>query len=87
LLLAKEETVLEESVTDRLIKTGRCYGTEMNVEKTKAMRISKEPSPVQIMIGQKQLENVEYFSYLGSMITNHARSTREMKSKIAMTKA
>jgi hypothetical protein len=34
---------------------------EMNVEKTKVMRISRRPSPVTIMIDQKQLENVEYF--------------------------
>jgi hypothetical protein len=39
------------------------------------------------MIDQKQLENVEYFSYLGSMITNDARCTREIKSRIAMAKA
>jgi hypothetical protein len=44
---------------------------EMNVGKTKVMRISKEPSPVQIMIDQKQQRNVEYFKYLGS-ITNDA---------------
>jgi len=29
--------------------------------------------PVQNMIYQKQLENVEYYNYLGSMITNDAR--------------
>jgi hypothetical protein len=39
------------------------------------------------MIDQKQLENVEYFSYLGSMITNDARCTCEIESRIAMTKA
>jgi hypothetical protein len=39
------------------------------------------------MIDQKQLENVEYFSYLGSMITNDARCTGEIKSSIAMAKA
>jgi hypothetical protein len=39
------------------------------------------------MIDQKQLENVEYFNYLGSMVTNDARCTREIKSKIAMAKA
>jgi hypothetical protein len=60
---------------------------EMNVEKTKVMRISMQPSPIKIMIDQKQLENVEYFNYLGSMITNDARSTREIKSRIAMAKA
>ena len=40
--------------------------------KTKVMKISTHPSPIQIMIEQK-LENVEYFNYLGSMITNDAR--------------
>jgi hypothetical protein len=39
------------------------------------------------MIDQKQLQNVEYLNYLGSMITNDARCTREIKSRIAMTKA
>jgi len=36
---------------------------------------------------QKQLENVEYFSYLGSRITNDARCTLDIKSRIAMAKA
>ena len=59
----------------------------MNVEKDKIMRISRESFPVQIMIEQKQLEYVEYFNYFGSMITNDARCTREIKSKTAITKA
>jgi hypothetical protein len=42
---------------------------------------------MKIMIDQKQLENVEYFNYLGSWITNDARCTREIKSRIAMAKA
>jgi hypothetical protein len=36
---------------------------EMNVGKTKVMKISRQPSPMKIMIDQKQLENVEYFNY------------------------
>ena len=51
------------------------------------MRISRQPSPVTIMIDQKQLENVECFKYLGSMLTNDGRYTREIKSRIAMAKA
>ena len=50
-----------QGVIDKLIETGRCYGMEMNVEKKKAKRISRQPSPVTIMIDQKQLENVECF--------------------------
>jgi hypothetical protein len=38
-LLAKEEKVLQD-MTDKLTEVGRCYGMEMNVEKTKVMRIS-----------------------------------------------
>jgi hypothetical protein len=33
-LLVKEEKVLQD-VTDELIETGRCYGTEMNMKKLK----------------------------------------------------
>ena len=29
-----------KGMTDGLIEVGRCYGMEMNVEKTKVMRIS-----------------------------------------------
>ena len=47
----------------------------------------KEPSPLQIMIDEKQLENVKCFICLGSMITNDARCTCETKSRVVMTKA
>ena len=52
-LLAKEQTVLQ-GVFDSLIEIGRRDGTEMNVETSKVMRITKEPSPVQIMIDPKK---------------------------------
>jgi len=85
-LLPKEEKVLQDMI-DKLIEIGRCYGIEMNVEKTKVMRISRQPSPVKIMIDQKQLENVESFKYLGSILTNDGRCSCEIKCRIAMAKA
>ena len=39
------------------------------------------------MIDQKQLENVEYFNYLGNMMAIDARCTREIKSRIVIAKA
>jgi hypothetical protein len=60
---------------------------DINVEKTMVMRISRHPSPIQITTDQTQLQNVEYFNYLGSMVTNDARCTREIESMIAMAKA
>jgi hypothetical protein len=41
---------------------------EMNVEKTKMMRISKQLSPIQ-MKAQNHPDNVKYFNYVGGMIT------------------
>jgi hypothetical protein len=39
------------------------------------------------MTDKKQLDNVEYFSCLGSMVTNDVRCTHEIKSRITMEKA
>jgi hypothetical protein len=60
---------------------------EINVGKTKVMRISREPYTLQIMTDQKQLQNVEYFNDVGSLITNDATCTREIKSRSAMAKS
>ena len=49
--------------------------------------VSRQPFPVKIMIDQKQLENVESFKYLGSILTNDGRCTCEIKCRIAMAKA
>jgi hypothetical protein len=85
-LLAKEEMVLQDMI-DKLIEIGRSCRMEMNVEKVQVMRISRQQFPVKLMIDQKQLENVESFKYLGSMLTNGGRCTCEIKYKIAIAKA
>ena len=51
-LMVKGETVLQGMI-DKIIEIGRCYGMEMNVKKTKVMKISRQPSPVTIMIEQR----------------------------------
>jgi hypothetical protein len=64
-LLAKEEKALQNMI-DKPIEIEGYYGMEMNVEKTKVMR--RQPFSVKIMIDQKQLDNVESFKYLGSIL-------------------
>jgi hypothetical protein len=39
------------------------------------------------VIDNKQLENVEYFSHVGGLLTDSARHTLEIKIRIAMAKA
>jgi hypothetical protein len=84
--LATEKTVLQGTI-NRLTEIEKCYGMEINMDKTKVMRISNGPFPLQITVDQKQLEYLECFSYLGSMITNYARCTHEIKSRTATAKA
>jgi len=50
------------------------------------MRISRKLVPIGNMIDQNQPENVKYFRYIVVMITNEARCTHEIKSRIAVTK-
>ena len=52
LVLMAQEVKMLQGMNDKLIEIGSCYGMEMNVEKTKVMRISRQPTPVTIMIDQ-----------------------------------
>jgi len=83
-MMASEETVLH-GITDRLTEVGMCYGIEINVKKPQGIKDHKTIIPVHI-IEQKLFENAECFKYLGSMITNDTRYTREIKSRISMAK-
>jgi hypothetical protein len=62
-------------------------GNKCGQKENKVMGISRGPSPLQVVMDQKQLENVEHFSYFVSMITKNARWTGEIKSRIVMAKA
>jgi hypothetical protein len=57
------------------------------VDKTTVMGISRQTSSLTSMIGKKQLDNVEWFRYLGSILTNERRYTREFKFRVAIEKA
>jgi len=46
-----------------------------------------QPSPVKIMMHQKQMKHAEYFKYLNCMISNYARSTCKISSMISRAKA
>ena len=59
-LLSKEGTALQGMI-DRLIVAGRHHGMDITVTECKVLRISRQATPVQIIIDQKQLGNVEYF--------------------------
>ncbi|MGX9339094.1 hypothetical protein, partial [Pantoea dispersa] len=63
------------------------YGMEINIEKSKVMRISKREKPLRITVDNRELENVNQFKYLGSFLTKDAHCTSEIRARIAMAKA
>jgi hypothetical protein len=54
--------------------------------KKKVKGISRQSFSVQILIDQKQLENLECFPYLGTTIASDSGYRREIKPRIAMGK-
>ena len=52
-------------------------------KKTKVMGISRQPSPVQIVAGQKHPENVKYFNCLGNVVRKllHVEVNSDCQSK------
>jgi len=67
IVLVATEEAMQPGMIKRQTEIGRCYGMEMNVDKTKVMRISRQPFPIQILIDQNQLEYLEYFNHFGSI--------------------
>ena len=66
----------------RVVEGARIYGMENNVEINKVMVTSSQSSTVQNVIDQTQLENMEYFSYLSSLLTWDARRIRVFRTAI-----
>jgi hypothetical protein len=56
----------------------------VNVVISEVKRFLGHPSPVQVVKDKKQLENVEYFNYLGSLKTHDATCTHEEDQQIEL---
>ena len=64
------------------------HDMKINCGKTKVMKIerTKDNKPLIIKIDGVMLQQVEWFKYLGSIITEDGRDVREIKSRIAMAR-
>ena len=80
-----------QKMVDRLNKTCKAYGMEINVKKTKVMIMNgtAKPKGMQrcITLNNVPLEQVTRFKYLGSWITEDARSDEDIRARVGMAKA
>jgi hypothetical protein len=76
---------------NRLNETCKDYGMEVNVKKTKVMVLgsTEEQGKKQraVRLGVVPLEQVTRFKYLGSWITDDAKSEVDIRARIGMAKA
>src|SRR4051812_2889142 len=80
-----------QKMISRLNETCKDYGMEINVKKTKVMVLGStdEQGKKQraVRLGEVTLEQVTRFKYLGSWITDDAKSEVDIRAKIGMAKA
>lgn len=68
-------------------KSGGKWGMIINVNKTNSMKFTRSSSKTAVLkIGDKVVENVDRFRYLGTLISNDGRNAMEIKTRIAMAK-
>ena len=64
------------------------HGMEINTNKnkTEVMVISKEPEKFSIYLNEEKINQTETFTYLGTLITEDEKCTKEIKCRIAQSK-
>ena len=75
-----------QGMVNRLVDTGRKYDIEIKIDKSQAMRISRNYESLQIKVGNGQLNEVDHFKYLDSVLTRYGYCTKEIKMRIAIAK-
>jgi len=78
ILLATSEAELQKLV-DRLDRVSLEYSLLINVEKTKVIASDGIACRIGLLIQNEQLEQVDRFPYLGSLITEYGECTSEMR--------
>ena len=81
-LAGKEEELVK--LVNHLDKASTTYGMEISAEKTKLMTNNIKEISLEIRIGGQQLETVQSFKYLDSVVTDEG-SKQEILSRIAQT--
>ena len=87
-LIASDEEKLQQLV-DVVKECSSEAGLDMNAKKTKTMVISKHPElekRIDIKIDGESLEQVDQFKYLGTQVTDDAKTEKELNCRIGAAK-
>ena len=84
-MLSNSENGLQK-LMDEVNDTAIAYGMRINIKKTKIMKIGRKRGNVEVGLNGELLEQVTDFKYLGSILHEEGRCTKEIKTRIAMAK-
>ncbi|KAL1447695.1 hypothetical protein WDU94_012218 [Cyamophila willieti] len=84
-VLAPDEINLKRSL-ETMHEVFEKYKMKINMKKTEILVCSKEKEEVNIHVNNELIKQIETFKYLGSNITEDAKSTCDIKQRIAMAK-
>ena len=78
-----------QRMMDKINITCKNYGMALNAKKTKVVVISrvKEANKIEIKVDGVELEQVDQFLYLGSIINEEGRCNAEIKKRIGIAKS
>ena len=87
-LISDSRDQLQE-ILDKVVEESEKRGLSINCKKTECMVVSKklDVPDCQLTVGEREIKQVEKFSYLGSLITSDGRSDSEIKKRIGISKA
>ena len=76
-----------QKLTDRISETGKKFGLIINESKTKTMAIAKNKEICEIKLNNSNLEQVDQFSYLGSVVSEDGSCVPDVTSRIGKAAA
>jgi hypothetical protein len=80
-IISRAESGLNETLM--LLEGGaRQIGLEINFDKTKCMKVSRGLKREDLMCGDKKVEGIESFKYLGSMVDSNNSILTDIKARI-----
>jgi len=85
-IVAEEENVCQE-MTAKFEEQSAQVGLNISREKTKTMGITQRSSPQPVAIAQENIEYVERFTYLGSVISSDGDAEADINTRLAKAAA
>ena len=77
-----------QKILDRVVLESEEMGLTINCKNTYSLTVSKRKCPVcKLNVKDKEIKQVDSFTYLGSIITSDGRSETDIKCRIGMAKS